>query len=191
LTTALSAREALVSTIPQLRAFAYWLCGNKDWGDDLVQDTLLSGWKHIDSFRVGTEMTAWLFTILRNHFRSVHRKRRRWVDDVDGRLAAKIPTAGGQDGWATSADLRYALARLPVSQREAVLLVGAAGMSVAQAASICGCGGGTVKSRVHRGRIRLAQLMEGDAVSASDEASAPKTRRGSTSGIEAPAAAVP
>ena len=158
-----AARAAMLSTIPDLRAFAVSLCGSRDQGDDLVQETLLRAWTHLADFEEGTNMAAWLFTILRNHFVNECRKRRRWVEDVDGQFAEKVTTVPEQEGWAISTDLRDALARLPVHQRDAVILVGAAGMTLEQAASICGCQIGTIKSRVHRARARLAELMSGDA----------------------------
>jgi RNA polymerase sigma-70 factor, ECF subfamily len=168
MTIALSTREALLSKIPELRAFAFWLCASKDWADDLVQDTLLSAWAHLEDFREGTNMGAWLFTILRNRFLSDHRKRRPCVRDADGKLAERMTVLPEQEGWVVSADLRYALEQLPVHQREAVILVGAGGMSSAQAASICGCAEGTIKSRVNRARTRLAELLA-DEVTNSDE----------------------
>jgi RNA polymerase sigma-70 factor (ECF subfamily) len=168
MTVASSTREALLSKIPELRAFAFWLCTSKDWADDLVQDTLLSAWAHLEDFQEGTNMGAWLFTILRNRFLSDHRKRKYWVHDVGGKLAEKVTVVPDQEGWAISADLRYALEQLPVHQREAVILVGAGGMSAAQAASICGCAEGTIKSRVNRARLRLAELLA-DEVAISDE----------------------
>src|SRR5689334_9392190 len=157
-----AARAAMLSTIPDLRAFAVSLCGSRDQGDDLVQETLLRAWSHLADFEEGTNMAAWLFTILRHHFINECRQRRRWVEDVDGQFAEKVTTVPEQEGWAISTDLQYALSRLPVHQRDAVILVGAAGMTLEQAASICGCEIGTIKSRVHRGRARLAELMADD-----------------------------
>ena len=153
----------MLSTIPDLRAFAFSLCGSRDQGDDLVQETLLRAWAHLADFQEGTNMAAWLFTILRNHFVNECRRRRRWVEDVDGQFSDKVTTVPEQDGWAISTDLHDALMRLPVHQRDAVILVGAAGMTLEQAASVCGCEIGTIKSRVHRGRARLAELMADDA----------------------------
>jgi len=157
-----AARAAMLSTIPDLRAFAFSLCGSRDQGDDLVQETLLRAWAHLADFQEGTNMAAWLFTILRNHFVNECRRRRRWVEDVDGQFADKVTTVPEQTGWEISTDLRHALMRLPVHQRDAVIMVGAAGMTLEEAASICDCEIGTIKSRVHRGRARLAELMAGD-----------------------------
>lgn len=153
----------LLSKIPELRAFAISLCGNADQGDDLVQETLLSAWSHLDDFEPGTNMAAWLFTILRNRFLNECRRRRVWVDDADGQHTGKLATRPEQEGWDISADLGYALDHLPSQQREAVILVGAAGMTIAEAASVCGCEPGTIKSRVSRGRARLAAILAGEA----------------------------
>ncbi len=159
MTAALSTRDALLAQIPDLRASAFMLCGNKDRADDLVQDTLLSAWAHRSDFKDGTNMGAWLFTILRNRFRTEFRKSRRWVQDVDGQYAERLTSKPEQEGWSISADLRYALAQLPAPQREAVILVGAAGLSIEEAAAVCGCEAGTIKSRTNRGRARLAELL--------------------------------
>ncbi len=161
MSTNLSLRDLLLSKIPTLRAFAFALCGKSDQADDLVQDTLLRAWAHLDRFQAGTNMEAWLVTILRNEFRSSWRKRRRIVEDVDGKYSARLACPGEQDGHLAFEDLRHALAKLPLEQREAVILVGASGMSVEKAAEVCGCEPGTIKSRVSRGRARLSELLSG------------------------------
>ncbi len=176
MTEAMSARDALVAQIPDLRAFAIALCGSRDRGDDLVQDTLLSAWAHLSTFRQGTNMGAWLFTILRNRFRNEHRRRRIRGNAAARPFAEDIPIVPDQEGWAISADLRYALSHLPTQQREAVILVGGAGMSLAEAASICHCEIGTIKSRISRGRARLAELMT-DEIAPGDVAGPPRTPR--------------
>jgi RNA polymerase sigma-70 factor (ECF subfamily) len=162
-------REQLLATIPSLRAFAISLCGNPDRADDLVQDTLMKAWSHMDRFERGTNLNAWLFTILRNGFFSEHRKRVREVEDGDGSYAATLTTAPDQLSHLDFDDLRRALLKLPADQREAVLLVGAQGFSYEDAAGICGCAVGTIKSRVNRARSRLAELLsldtEGDLAS--------------------------
>jgi RNA polymerase sigma-70 factor (ECF subfamily) len=159
MTATLSTRDALLAQIPDLRASAFLLCCSKDRADDLVQDTVLSAWAHLDDFQAGTNMGAWLFTILRNRFRTEYRKSRRWVQDVDGRYAERLTSKPEQEGWSISADLRYALAQLPAHQREAIILVGAKGMSLVEAAAACGCEVGTIKSRTNRARVRLAELL--------------------------------
>jgi RNA polymerase sigma-70 factor (ECF subfamily) len=152
-------REALLGAVPSLRAFGISLTGDVDRADDLVQDTLMRALANVDRFAPGTNLNAWLFTILRNLFHSEYRKRRREVEDADGSYAATLRTAPDQHAHLDFEDLRAALAKLPQDQREAVLLVGAQGFSYDDAAKICGCAVGTIKSRVNRARRRLAELM--------------------------------
>jgi RNA polymerase sigma-70 factor (ECF subfamily) len=152
-------RDQLLAAIPSLRAFAISLCGNPDRADDLVQDTLMKAWSNMDRFQPGTNLNAWLFTILRNSFFSEHRKRVREVEDADGSYAATLTSAPDQLSHLDFDDLRHALLKLPPEQREALLLVGAQGFSYEDAAVICGCAIGTIKSRVNRARSRLAELL--------------------------------
>ena len=162
MTATFSTRDALLAQIPDLRASAFLLCGSKDRADDLVQDTVLSAWAHLDDFQAGTNMGAWLFTIMRNRFRTDYRKSRRWVQDVNGQYAERLTSKPEQEGWGISADLRYALAQLPAYQREALILVAAGGFSYEDAARICGTQIGTVKSRFARGRAALIGILDGD-----------------------------
>src|SRR5579862_3643962 len=155
-------RDDILASVPSLRAFAISLSGNGDRADDLVQETLLRALANIDSFQPGTNMSAWLFTILRNHFRSEYRKRRREVEDSDGRYAETLKSQPEQHGQVEFREFREALALLPPDQREALVLVGASGFSYEEAANICGCAVGTIKSRVNRARTRLAELMSID-----------------------------
>jgi RNA polymerase sigma-70 factor (ECF subfamily) len=159
-----SVRKAVLDAVPSLRAFAISLCGNVDRADDLVQETLLRALANIHSFQPGTNMSAWLFTILRNHFRSEYRKRRREVEDSDGHYAETLKTQPDQIGHVEFREFREALAQLPTDQREALVLVGASGFSYEEAANICGCAVGTIKSRVNRARTRLAELMGIDSI---------------------------
>ena len=152
-------KDALVAMIPKLRAFAFSLCGNHERADDLVQDTLLKAWSHLGSFQEGTDLQAWLFTILRNSFYSDMRKRRREVEDSDGKRAENLSVAPAQHGHLDMQDLRKALDLLPPHQREALVLVGAAGMSYDEAAEIARCAVGTIKSRVNRARVTLAKAL--------------------------------
>jgi RNA polymerase sigma-70 factor (ECF subfamily) len=154
-----SLRDDLVATIPNMRAFAISLCGNRDRADDLVQEALVKAWHHLDSFREGTNLKAWLFAILRNAYFSELRKTRREVADSDGQLAARLSVPPEQQGQLELVDLSNALAQLPPDQREALILVGAEGFSYEDAAGISGCAVGTVKSRVNRARAKLSELM--------------------------------
>lgn len=152
--------QQLLGAIPKLRAFALSLAAHADLADDLVQETLMKAWHHQSSFQPGTNIKAWLFTILRNEYFSQLRKRRREVEDAGGDYAGSITTPGGQEGQLDMSDLRIALQQLPDDQREAVVLVGASGFSYHEAAEICGVPVGTVKSRVNRARSKLTVLLD-------------------------------
>jgi RNA polymerase sigma-70 factor, ECF subfamily len=152
-------RDVMLAAVPSLRAFAISLCGNVDRADDLVQETLLRAWANLDSFEPGTNMSAWLFTILRNLFRSEYRKRRREVEDADGFYAESLTSLPDQSSHLELDEFRRALEQLPTNQRESLILVGASGFSYEEAAQICGCAVGTIKSRVNRARSRLAAIL--------------------------------
>ena len=152
-------REEIVEHLPSMRAFAMSLARNSATADDLVQDTIVKAWSNIDKFEAGTNMRAWLFTILRNTFYSLRRKRGREVADIDGELAGRLSEKPAHDGRLAMNDFRVAFAKLPDEQREALLLVGAEGFSYEEAAGMCGCAVGTIKSRANRGRAKLAELM--------------------------------
>lgn len=156
-------RTAMLRHVPTLRAFAGSLTGNMDAADDLVQETLVRAMTHIDSFQPGTNLGAWLFTILRNQFYSQHRKKR--CDDQYrfSRYQQPSSTHAEQHGKIELKHFRRALMSLPQDQREAIILVGGSGYSYEEAAAICGCATGTVKSRVSRARTRLAKLVDADA----------------------------
>lgn len=158
-TAAADPREEIIEHLPALRAFALNLTRNSSSADDLVQDTLLKAWSKFDLYRPGTNLRAWLFTILRNTFYSSRRKLSREVADVDGMLAMKLATKPDHDGRLALADMAVAFAKLPDEQREVLILVGALGFSVEEAAETCGCAVGTVKSRANRGRRALAGML--------------------------------
>jgi RNA polymerase sigma-70 factor (ECF subfamily) len=155
----LSLKAMLLAELPALRAFALSLAGADDRADDLVQDTLVKAWANASSFEEGTNMRAWLFTIMRNTFFSQYRKARREVQDVDGEAAARLVAMPDQLAHLDLADFRARLERLPADQREALVLIGASGFSYEEAAEICGCAVGTIKSRVNRARRRLMEQL--------------------------------
>jgi RNA polymerase sigma-70 factor (ECF subfamily) len=163
MTSDVSFRDALLAAVPSLRAFAISLSGNVDRADDLVQDTLVRAIANSHRFEPGTNLNAWLFTILRNLFHSEYRKRRREVEDPDGAYAEQLTSLPEQGARLDFEDFRSALATLPSEQREALLLVGASGFSYEETAEICGCAVGTVKSRVNRARSRLSGMLHLDA----------------------------
>ncbi len=152
-------RTLLLGAIPALRAFAFSLTYDLDRSDDLVQDTLVRAWTKADSFRRGTNLTAWLFTILRNLFYSEQRKRKREVEDADGTLAGKLTSLPEQEIRMEMQQFQGALNRLPRAQREALVLVGAQSFTYEEAAEICGVAVGTIKSRVSRARVRLIEAL--------------------------------
>ena len=157
--TEVSLRDDILATLPRLRAFAISLCGKVDRADDLVQETLVRAFTSSNLFRPGTNLQAWLFTILRNQFRSEYRKRRREVEDVDGRFSENLKTPPEQHSHLEFQEFRQALTKLPANQREALILVGASGFSYEEAAQICGCAVGTMKSRVSRARVDLSEIL--------------------------------
>ncbi len=151
-------RDGLMRALPALRTFALSLSGDPSRADDLVQETLLRAWTHQHRFEPGTRLIAWLFTILRNLFYSEIRKRRREVEDADGVMAGRLTAPPDQEDRAVLQQLYDNLERLPASQREALLLVGAKGCTYEEAAALLGCQVGTVKSRVSRARTLLSEL---------------------------------
>ncbi len=156
-------RENLLAQTPALRAFAWSLCHDAAEADDLVQDTLVKAWSHRDRFAEGTNLRAWLFTILRNTFYTAISRRRREVRDEDGQEAARLVSPPDQEWNVSLNDLRAALTRLPPTHREALILVGGAGMTYQEAAEVCGCAIGTIKSRVNRARARLMVMLDPEA----------------------------
>lgn len=152
-------KRDLLASLPNLRAFAVSLTGRHDKADDLVQDTIMKAWANQTSFTAGTNMRAWLFTILRNEFYSQMRKRGREVQDTDGAFTERMSVHPSQYGVLDMADFKKALDSLPPDQREAVILIGASGFSYEEAAEICKCAVGTMKSRVSRARTRLQDML--------------------------------
>jgi RNA polymerase sigma-70 factor (ECF subfamily) len=155
-------KSELLGLIPFLRAFARSLTGNQEAADDLAQETLVKAWQSRDTFIPGTNLKAWLFTILRNQFYSD--RRRAWRQAPwDQEAAERIPGGGNDQSWAAElSDTARALRCLSDEQREALILVGAGGFSYEDAARICSCAVGTVKSRVARARKALIAILEGE-----------------------------
>jgi RNA polymerase sigma-70 factor (ECF subfamily) len=153
-------KRDLVALIPHLRAFARTLCGDATAADDLAQDAVMKAWDARSSFQAGTNMKAWTFMILRNQFYS--EKRRSWRQSQLDQESAERTLMAADDPEAPVAldEMRLALAMLPSEQREALILVGAGGFAYEEAADICGCAVGTVKSRVSRARRALQGILE-------------------------------
>jgi RNA polymerase sigma-70 factor, ECF subfamily len=166
-------KRELVALIPHLRAFARTLAGDPASADDLAQDAMIKAWDARASYQMGTNMKAWTFMILRNQFYS--EKRRSWRQTQLDQEAAERTLVAVDNPEAPVAldELRLGLAMLPPEQREALILVGAGGFAYEEAADICGCAVGTVKSRVSRARRSLLAILETgaydrDGLSASD-----------------------
>lgn len=152
-------KRELLKTLPSLRAFAISLTGTYDKADDLVQEAVVRAWSRQDSFELGTNMKAWLFTILRNEFYSQMRKRGREISDAEGTYTEQMSVHPNQIGSVDMKDFMTALNKLAEDQREAIILVCASGFSYEEAANICGCAVGTIKSRINRARGRLQELL--------------------------------
>lgn len=157
-------KREMLAVVPHLRAFARGLCGRADVADDLVQETLLKAWAAQERFEPGTSMRAWTFVILRNAYLTEMR-RNRFRGDYDETVAERILVApAGQEGPLHLSDMHRALLTLPPERREALLLIGAGGFSYEEAAVICGCAVGTIKSRVGRARAALTAMIESGAI---------------------------
>ncbi|TXM70423.1 sigma-70 family RNA polymerase sigma factor [Methylobacterium sp. WL120] len=151
--------DDLIQAVPALRGFAFSLIGDATRADDLVQETLVKAWSSRKRFMQGTNMNAWLFTILRNQFYTEMRKAKREVEDADGNHAGKLTALPDQGGVVNLRRLRETLDRIPEAQRSALLLVGAEGYIYEEAAERLQCAVGTVKSRVSRARAYLSQTL--------------------------------
>lgn len=154
--------DALIEAIPNLRAFAHSLSGDAQLSNDLVQETLLKAWTHKDSFVPDSNLKAWLFTILRNTYFTHYRKsQREELDEDHAAMNASVPPA--QLTHLEFEDMQRALMRLSPDHREALLLITAEGFSYEDAARVCGCAVGTMKSRVNRARSKLLEEMSGQS----------------------------
>lgn len=158
-------KRELAAMLPHLRAFGRSLCGNADLADDLVQETMLKAWKARAQYVPGpSSMKSWAFVILRNCFLSQMR-RRKFTADYDEIAAERLLVApDDQDDSLHLADVQRALLLLPVDQREALVLIGAGGLSYEEGATICGCAVGTMKSRVSRARAALHDILDSGAM---------------------------
>jgi len=152
--------EDLLACVPHLRAFAWFLARNRERADDLVQDTIVRALGAAHRFQAGTNLRAWMFTILRNlHYNEV-RKNRVQVQSLDDPLGYEPAVLPSQMASLEFGDFRRAFWQLADDQREALILVGASGLSYEEAAKACECPKGTIKSRVSRARRELLQILE-------------------------------
>ncbi len=179
-------RDEMPEHLPAMRAFALSLTRNSAAADDLVQDTIVKAWSNLDKFEAGSNLRAWLFTILRNTFYSDKRKTKREVSDSDGAHAATLFDKPAHDGKLAFNDFSVAFDKLSPEHREVLILVGASGFSYEEAAETMGVAVGTVKSRANRARLKLADLLglkEGEDILA--EADGATTAVMGRSGIQA------
>lgn len=152
-------KKELLGVIPHLRAFARSLTGRADIADDLVQETLLKAWAARERYAPGTKMKSWTFVILRNSYLTQLRRSRFHGEYDEETMNRTLITPAAQDHNIHLSDVQRGLLELPESQREALILVGAGGFSYEEAAEICGCAVGTVKSRVARARVALEKIV--------------------------------
>ena len=156
------ARAQMIALLPDLRAFARFLVGDRSEADDLVQEALVRALSALAQFQDGTSMKAWLFTILRNAFYEQARRRRTELSALEQAAPSEEARAAHQESEAALGDLRRLVLILPPLLREALVLVGAQGLSYEEAAAICRVPIGTMKARVSRARSRIARSMEGE-----------------------------
>lgn len=164
-------REEIVTHLPALRAFAVTLSQNQALADDIVQDAVIKAWTNFDKFEEGTNLKGWLFAILRNGFISYRRKTGREIEDIDGIHAKALITKPVNDGKLLFLEIQSAFRKLPLDQREALILIGVSGFTYEEAAALCQVPVGTVKSRANRARARLADelgLVAGESVVLTD-----------------------
>ncbi|MDR2856546.1 MAG: sigma-70 family RNA polymerase sigma factor [Novosphingobium sp.] len=159
-------RRDLLAVLPHLRAFARGLCGRPDFADDLVQETAIKAWSARDRFMPGSNMRAWTFAILRNHYLSELRRNRHQAEYDPDSAERLLVMDADQEAPLHLSDMELALRKLSPERREALMLIGAGGFTYEEAAKICGCAVGTMKSRVARARDQLAHLLdpEGDTI---------------------------
>ena len=153
--------DKIVLSLPQLRSVARRVARDRVLADDLVQETVLRALIHADQFRPGTNLQAWLATILRNSYINGKRSEKRQAQFAASFASESTMTRGGQEGHLELLEFERAFATLTATQREAVALVGAKGHSYEEAARLAGCGVGTMKSRTSRARVQLRRLLDG------------------------------
>jgi RNA polymerase sigma-70 factor (ECF subfamily) len=154
-------KRDLIAMIPTLRAAAMALTRSRAQSDDMVQETLLRAWRARASFTPGTNLKSWLFTILRHAFFTEARTQSRNVQDSDGALTAALSAPADQEWRLRYGEMLEALYAMHPRAREALILVAAGGLSYEEAAAVCHCPVGTMKSRVNRAREELARRLDG------------------------------
>ena len=153
-------KDGIVALLPDLRAFARFMCREREAADDLVQNTILAALDKQSQFTPGTNLKGWMFTIMRNRFYSDMRTQRRRPSAVDGDPTESLTAVDNPDATLELKELSSALWRLSPQAREALILIGAGGFSYEEAAGLCGCSVGTLKVRVSRARKHLAAELQ-------------------------------
>ena len=152
--------DRLESLIPEMRAFARGLCRDAVLADDLVQDACLRAWSASDSFDASQDMRPWIFRILRNEYYIMLRRAWRNVNVEPEFAETALVQQGSQEVQQDFGRMEQIIYSLPDNQRDALLLVLAAGMTYDEAGDVCGCSGGTIKSRVSRAREAVVARFE-------------------------------
>jgi RNA polymerase sigma factor (sigma-70 family) len=179
-------RSEVVRLIPALRAFARTFCKNTTDADDLVQETLVKAIANIEKFEPGTSMKSWLFTIMRNTFYTRIKVLNR-ESPAAADCASSQPVIPATQEWSVRGrEIAHAVQQLPEEQRQVLVLIGVLGVSYLDAASICGCAIGTIKSRLNRARSRLLEVAgeatSGDMVRVSDYSQQLQANRNASAG---------
>jgi RNA polymerase sigma-70 factor, ECF subfamily len=154
-------RNEIIQHMPHLRGIARLLARDRALAEDLVQETMLRAISHADQFQPGTNLKAWLTTILRNSYFNEKRSQRRLAEYSSSAAGGSNAARGQQEHRLQMRDLKRAVVKLPAVQREALALVGASGYSYEEAAKMTGCAVGTMKSRVSRARFELQSMLDG------------------------------
>jgi len=155
--------EHIATHIPQLRRYARALTGDYTAAEDLVQDTLERAWKRIGLWRLGSDLRAWLFTIMHNLYVNQLKANSRKQGQPPEQATLDLSVRPTQEDRLELRDLNKALRRLSNEQREVLLLVGLEQMSYEEVAKVLGIPIGTVMSRLSRGRDQLRAMMEGSS----------------------------
>ena len=152
-------KDDIVALLPDLRAFARFMCRERETADELVQNTILMALDKQSQFAVGTNLKGWLFTIMRNRFYSDLRAQRRRPTAIDDTAVAPLAAVDNPEATIQLKELSVALWQLSPQSREALILIGAGGFSYEEAAALCNCSVGTLKARVSRARKVLAEKV--------------------------------
>ncbi len=174
-------QNQLVALLPAMKAFAVMLTRNRQTADDLVNDTVLRALRKRDLYAMGTNLKAWLFTIMRNiHINNLRAGQRSRLVEVDDDLLPNLASvAPGQEHVLVLKELFRAMDGLNADQREVLLLVVGQDLSYEETAKIVGCPIGTVRSRLARARRELERMLAGEvAMPVPDDGAARTVKRG-------------